>query len=536
MEAVLLKANLSVKVAVIAAGMVVFQFMPALADDTCFATSPPYTCHPVGDIDPTTSRQYGDLYKAYADMVWQGFVALNWPAAVGPDGKLQPIPSTQNALDYQNGVYTTVWETYIEARDLFPPNGAVPKAFGSGHQLPAACANLDAPEEATLLDRIAKTDTPESTSVPILDEYIQANRMGPVVDINGFYVRFGINFNKDMYAYVVDNNLYSAKGQEVFDSVNLYRDKNLVNWPRGQYQTNPSPDATGSIMLKSSWRILTASDDPAMYHTVQAYIYNPAYGILGQEPTVPESCTLETVGMLGLHIVQRTNSSPQWIWATFEHTDNAPWIIDFQEGTPAGPFALFDPSTCQPVNGAPSCAYNELPAHPWSPNSTDPKSTQVVRIAAPGEYAQLANKDWHDKLVRRFGNTPWPNYFLVDVQFPTNVTITDSSTGFAQINPAYPDGLPTPTFLANSTMETYIQGFPNLRNATPTTSNGNVISRWDQMQNIGEARAVDPFAPSIYSKSGGAQRSTSSCIACHGDATLVTGSSGSFVFSLSRAE
>ena len=51
---------------------------------------------------------------------------------------------------------------------------------------------------------------------------------------------------------------------------------------------------------------------------------------------------------------------------------------------------------------------------------------------------------------------------MVDVQFPTNVIVQDASTGLADINQAYPDGLPTPTFLPNSVIETYIQGYPDV--------------------------------------------------------------------------
>lgn len=516
--------------------LLVLTVPQAAAGTACFKGAPPYDCDPTGDIDPATPRTYGDLSIAYANMAWQDFVALNWPAAIGTGGELLPEPSPDHALNYNDGSYTTVWETYIEARDLFPDGGATPPAFVSEHSLPDICEELGG-GSGILLDRIAKSGTSASSSDEVLDEYIQANRMGPVVDVNGNYLRFGINFNEVMYDYVVDNKLYNAEGQEAFDANNPFRNTNPVDWPRGVYSANNERQDVGSIMLKASWRLLTAADDNSRYHTVQAYFYNAGGGVFGQEPTVPESCTLETAGLIGLHIVHRSNSSPQWVWSTFEHIDNAPWIYDFESGTPTGPYSLFSPSSCPSVAGAPSCAYNQLPEHPWNPDIEDKAPTQVIRIGAPGYYAEVANKAWHEKILQVYGNNPWGNYFLVDVQFPTNVTVTNASTGMAEINPAYPDGLPTPTFLANSTLETYIQGFPNLV-SPPETSNGNVISIWDQMQNFDvdvNQDTVDPFNVSIFNKSGGAARNTSSCISCHGDAALVTGTSGSFVFSLSRA-
>ena len=43
--------------------------------------------------------------------------------------------------------------------------------------------------------------------------------------------------------------------------------------------------------------------------------------------------------------------------------------------------------------------------------------------------------------------TVWANYMLISTQWPTNAT-----------SPTDPTGAPAPTFLANTTLETYIQG------------------------------------------------------------------------------
>src|SRR6202034_160551 len=36
------------------------------------------------------------------------------------------------------------------------------------------------------------------------------------------------------------------------------------------------------------------------------------------------TCSTLTVGLVGLHIVQKTKTRPQWIWSTFEQVDNVP--------------------------------------------------------------------------------------------------------------------------------------------------------------------------------------------------------------------
>ena len=510
----------------------------AAGAEGCF--SAPYSCYPPGDISPQTPRQYAPLASAYADMAWQDFLALNSPAATDASGNYLPQPSTVNGLNYNSGNYVAVWQTWTEARELFLPNGAKPDPFGSGHNLPAKCLALGRSDVTMLLSRSSKAgevaahDTTRDkvgapkTQAQVLDEYVQALRMGPVVDQNGQYVRFGLNFNGTMYDYVVDNVLYNKEGQEAFDSNDPNHDKNPVDWPRGQYQ-----GAVGSLFVKSSWKILGNGDNPGLFHRVTAYIYDEAGGPFGDEPTVEERCTVEEVGLVGFHIVHRSNSAPQWVWSTFEHYYNAPWLVDFRAGTPPWKYSFFNQATCPPVGGMPSCAYNSVPAQPWNPQRPGQTPTQIVRIAAPGDYAESANGVYQNALRMYFGGTVWENYFLVDVQFPTVVDVVNPATGLANENPAYPDGVPSPSFLANSTLETYIQGVGQ----GAVTTNGNAVPYDDQMQNIiVNGPVVNPFQRSIFNESGGSERLTSSCVSCHYDAAMTNGTNANFVFSLSRAQ
>lgn len=494
-----------------------------------------YNCYSPGDIDPgVLGGSYESIYAAYASFAWQDFLALNFPAETVA-GEPLPKPSADNGLDYQGGEYTTVWETYTEARDMFPEDGSPPQPFGSGHEVPEICLETARKQRAgnvnMVVSRISKFET--TSGMDVLDEYIQANRMGPVVDQNGQYVRFAINFNRGVYDYITQNELYSAEGQEAFDSGDPYRSGSPVDWPRGIYSKFVESDQIGSIMVKAAWKILGGSDDVSRFHRVQAYVYNKAGGAFDQEPVVTESCAVETLGLVGFHIVHRTNSAPQWVWSTFEHFDNAPWIYDFASGTPVGSYSFFDPQSCPTQDGKPSCPFNRLPDHPWDPERDDLTANQVVRIGAPGQEALAVNAEYRNRLRESYGagNSVWENYFLVDVQFPT---ITEAgSNDVRQVNPAFPDGLPTPTFLANSLIETYIQGFT----AGDTTTNGNAVPSSDQMQNVGSAANVDPWNPAgIYNRSGGAQRNSSSCVGCHGDSALTTGTFSNYVFSLSRAQ
>jgi hypothetical protein len=491
----------------------------------------PYSCLPAGDIDPATPGDYKSRYRAYADFVWQDFLALNFPAATDGSGNPLPAPSVNNGLDYNGGNYTTVWMTYPEARDIWLPKGVPPAAFGTGHEVPAACAAIKGSRPNKVLRRGPGQQALEYTMV--LDEYVQANRMGPVIDAQGAYVRYGINFNRQMYDYVVNNVLYNKEGQLEHDRDNPNRDLDTVKFPRGAYGApagNP-----GSIFVKSSWKILAGADDPTKFLRTEVYLYDEEGGAFHDEPTVQERCVKATVGLVGLHVVHLSNSAPQWVWATFEHVSNAPWMNDFKSGlvSPTAKYSFFDARSCTAVGGQPGCNYNYLPPLPWNPQVPGQPPTQLVRVAAPGEVAIEANAAYNQQLQQNYGNTVWANYYLTDVQFPTVVKAT-GDPAVSVSNPAYPDGVQSPSQLANSTLETYIQGF----HYGQITSNGNVIPPTDQMQDIVvvPSAPVSPFAKNVYNQSGGAERVTSSCIGCHSDSAMTTGSSADRVFALDRAQ
>ena len=501
--------------------------------DGCFAK--PYSCYPNGDIPPTTPKDYQSLYQAYAALVWQDFLALNFPAGTDDQGDPTTEPSASLGLDAGNG-YPAVWQQYSAARDTFLPKGVAPAAFGSGHVLPTACQALKAGPKR-VFRKGKRAGAAGSTFADVLDEYVQANRMGPVIDKNGQYVRYGINFNKTMFNYIVTNNLFNKAGQAAFDAVTNNANRSLegVQFPVGTYTAPPAtPSNPGSIFVKTSWKVLGVGDDAAKFFTTNAYLYEQAGGAFGDEPTVKEACRVAPVGLVGMHVVHLTASAPQWVWATFEHVSNAPWMADFEIGTPVGAYSFYDATTCPSVAGKPSssCKYNQHRDPPWNPqNSSRDDFRPIVRIAAPGSGALQQNSAFRAQLTT---NMVWRNYFLTDVQFPTR-TGPVTSTGTATVNAAYPDGLPSPSLLANSTLETHIQSFTK----GDKTSNSNDIPLDDTMQNVnpGGPGVVQPFnANGTYNQAGGAHRVSSTCVGCHRDAGMTTGTFSHFVFSLNRAE
>lgn len=408
---------------------------PAIPPDVTVTRTPPTLDSLQGDFD---------------NFSWASFVALNWP--VGSDGAADPTTPIGSPA---NGDNPTVWESWKSAADVFRPNGAPPTPWGAPPIIPPICSSLQAPAGTPLIEEITKV--PQQ----LLSAFEQVFTTGPLIDRNGAFVRYQIVINRPMYDYIVANTLYSRSGQQAFAGP--------VDFPKGQL----SPAAVGAIMVKAAWKHLGAGDDPARFHAVRAFVYTPR----SDNPKIPESCTVETLGLVGLHIVHRTVTAPQWSWTTVEQVDNAPSF----GGPVAGHYSFYD-STSQ----APS---NTPPPRPWIPTQLS-MPTQLLRLTALGQSIQALNASWQARLAAVNGRSVWQYYHLIGTQWPTDPK-----------NPlTNPLGTPQPSFLANTVIESYLQGI---------VADGHVT-----------------LVPNV----------TSSCMGCHNNATLLTGAPAGFTYLLTRAQ
>ena len=442
---------------------------------------------PPGDVDRASLATLDELETAYAELAWKTFIAINWPATE-KDGSPYPSPDTDKDLSYNAGEYVSVWEAWPTAQELFRADGAAPPAWGSHHELPSPCEEKGAQRGDVVLQATSKGGD-------VASEFVQAFRMGPVPDQNGEYTWFAIQANKAMYDYIVDNELYNVEGQAAFGKA--------ADWPRGRTDSTGTEEDIGSIFVKGAWKVLGEGDILEQFHRIESWLYNPG----DDDAEIAASCRLKNVGLTALHIVHRTNSAPQWAWATFEHVANAPLYEEAMSGNlPRDRYSYFDASC---VKGA--CEYNRLPDHPWNPDRTGIVPVQVVRLGNIGGAAATQNTRFQGEDPVQ--DTVFANYQLIDTQFATVLGSPDN--GVYPVNPAYPAGEPAARFLANTLIETYIQGLPQ----GAQTSGGDQVTPGDQA-----------------GTGGGAERMTSNCVGCHGDAVQTTGFFSNYVFMLNRAE
>jgi hypothetical protein len=372
-------------------------------------------------IAPNTPVSIDSFQPDFDIYSWNAFIALNWP--VGANGNADP--STKIG---QNGDNDTVWEHYRDVSNVFLSGGARP-TWNGPVPVPDACKSLNKGNLKVVMQISKNLLTPT-----VVSAMSQPFNTGPIIDQNGVYTRFQILVNKTMFDYILANSLYSKAGQKAFTPP--------VNFTSGSLDNSGKTLVEGAIMVKSAWKVI-APADKARFHSEDVLVYSPA----STNPKYPAKCTMKTVGLVGLHIGHKTQNAPQWLWSTFEHVDNVPADADVKSGQLKSQYSYYNPK-CK------ICKVNQIPPKPWDPTKVSAFHSQIVRMnqfnlpiyassaAARNASAQQLLRGVNPKSV-------WANYQLISTMWPTD--------------PKQPFGAPAPTFLANTTLETYIQGtVPNV--------------------------------------------------------------------------
>ena len=381
---------------------------------------------------------------------WESFIALNWPAKVDGTPDINVTIGEQDLMG--------VWQFFKESRDIFLPGGAEPPPWSATNPLPESCEGMETPIVIGQLGKIHNVldeggEVFQTGSVQTSPPQTSTLQTGPLIDQNGQYARFEVLTNEVMFNYILDNQLYSKTGQQNFGME--------ANFPFG---TNT---AAGSIMIKAAWKVMGDNDEPSRFHTSQAYIYDNPHEHSG----VKAACKLQNVGLVGLHIATKAKNEIQWIWSTFEHVDNVPTQGQLAD---KAHYNFYQP------NCGDCAEVNTPPPRPWNP-AMPQQPSQIERVTAIDEPTRRLNASYQAALMAAAPGSVWANYELVSTQWATDAT-----------NPTDPTGIPAPTFLANSTLETYMQG------SVPQMSSG--------------------------------------CIQCHNNAAMTTGKPADFTYLLQRAQ
>jgi len=404
------------------------------------------------------NSEKADVQSPFDNMSWQIFVALNWAT----DAVKQP--ASQGLM--QPG--RRVWQTYPKVSSLF---GNAPVIAGCPQALALPIFHIGS--------------NGQGQPMPNNEEYLQAATNKPLIDINGNWTLFERRVNEIEADY-----LRAPGGQKSQTLTTKAGQLNFIKRNPGGAEFTSSATvpsgANGSIEIKASWRVLDPSkDDPAKFFTQNILLAVSGDLVRGGRPF----CRSERVGLVGMHILERnpvdkTNPAlrPQWIWATFEHVDNAPlanspcnvadgcgtnkatnWINQPSCG-PASPapgahFSFFNTgaSTNLGTNISPQSPGGTKTLFPWNPRkpyaqggtTSATAMPQAVRCWRIYPTTSVLNEQWRMALGSL--KSVFQNYMLIGTQWGGNVE-----------PPTPPNPVPfnaVPGMLSNMTLETYIQNY-----------------------------------------------------------------------------
>ncbi len=387
-----------------------------------------------------TQGLFGDdalanLQRGFDFYSWLTFVAMNSPA----DGS--SIKSGKRDA-------RTKWESldnYRPLADVMLKDGKRP-VWGA-REVPDACKKFK--DTGQIIFQLGE------------EAFNQPFKTGPLIDQDGNYALFDILMNKPMFDYIETKTLYHQQGQEKFPDE--------IVFPSGNSPAagaTPEPGRMGAIMLKVSYRILDRDKNRDLidrFHTSNALIYFPG----GKEATgngtkVGPDCVEKTLGLIGFHVGHKTRFASQWVWTSFEHVSNVPDAEDVDTAKGQGPYSFFKP-------GCKDCPVNEIPPKPWDPplSLQFPSSfrSQVVRVSMLPAPVRKEVADLNKSFRALLNGTVWENYVLLATQWPSDTLSTTD-----------PTGAPAPTYLANSTLETFSQGKVPLASSSCMACHGNAAS------------------------------------------------------------
>jgi hypothetical protein len=360
---------------------------------------PPVTLSPTIPTEVCIPAHFpGNPIAFFDDFSWRSFVAAVWPVLKGQRG----VPDSSQGVGASG---SRVFETYKALLEVFHGDGSAPSSWNA----------FDAPKYNPCSASVGFGDLvlASFTKFSDLGQAGFGSLLGPLVAQNTTYVRYLTAYNQIEFSQIAGNQLYLRK--------------NLPAPPKSLTL------AMGSLDVKSAWIAMANVPHPERYYTRMALVLDPDTG----------TCSNQLVGLVGLHIVQKTPSRPQWIWSTFEQVDTVP---PAQSGAP-GAFGFNNGNASVPMP-----ASNPYPLSPLIVPTPPPFN--VTRVKPIHSSTQATNAAYQQALAAQ-GSGVWQFYQLVMTQWP----LFPNSPSTPGTPPNTFPGLGTDqTSFANTTLETFEQG------------------------------------------------------------------------------
>jgi len=428
----------------------------------------------------TQQQSFDEVQRLFDILSWQNFIALNWPRY--EDGR---------PMEQVSGSGERLWQGWKESYEVFKEDGSKPKPWGVQEFPPGF--KLEGGDGRRPLFRTNRISQMHGANVD--DEFDQAFT-GPIWDQSGNMVRYEVLINEAEFDYLVLNELYNIDGQITFS-----KKHDRVTFPKA------SRNKAGAVEAKLAWKVMDVSRDILeRFLTQEAYIFNDEN----------KSYSKALVGLVGMHISMKTASSPQWVWATFEHVDN----------TEANPLVEVNGKKLKPSFNDPDCQICPINVYPSLKgdytNKSGVQKNQIQRVLPIPMATQALNKQVQWLLAEQQSALQY--YQLIGTQWPTDPAAKPypvdqhSNANIPKLPEAVTNksgGVPTPTYLTNMVMETYFQGQTQTTTKKGTSGYNELIANapaWNQIQGF-----------KTYGTNNQRILSTESCIGCHYSGAIATG-------------
>jgi hypothetical protein len=506
-----------------------------------------------------------------AVFAWQEFIALNWPAVNPLTVTGTPRETPDMTKRFGDSTNTTdvnsplVWHTFRGKVEIYPgmgnPNGYIndgSKSFGYDAVPPVYVYNKDNTGTSTGLVNPQAGPNPMTPWIN-LDENseIGLNNMfagiGPPTDPDQPFqqILFMAKANRAEYTYVAANQWWS---QSRFNGntptfapiINTakYIQQNGQSPPPGTNTSSLGPVVSfpnGTIEVKAGWRILTPSEaSSGRFHTTVVRHYT----IQNNLPVYEDNF----FGLVALHIIQKTPSSPFFIYATFSQADNLLDVngnpvededgnlIRNQTATPFDPditsrnATSANPATANSIQALSPLSsprvsgtrlyYKNVSKATLTPQGIINLNKRKHDIPAPiiqvNKAAHTAISDYNR--ANGLTTSPWLYYKLVSVQYqpydkPAGITYTGAPGG--------PD--PSTYYQANEVVESDY----NLQVFSGQFQNSISGSSVNTLNLITDYNPDGTVFKNVYHNGSGYLMG--GCMGCHGNAQ-VSGADFSFIF------
>jgi len=447
-----LKKNLFVKQVFVSAGFLVAIMMTGCGNETNSnsksamplakagnADTPAATLSPVIPADVDLPQTQIPSIVFFDDYSWKIFIALTWPAKQDARG----VADTTKKITDKG---PRVFETYKSVSEVFQPDASEPSDWNV----------YDDRNPAHIKPKFGEIILGSYNHLDFLAQAGFNKLTGPVATQNNKYTMVLTAYDEHEFSEI--------KGKKWYLKQNLHAGLAF---------------ATGTIDVKSAWMDMEGLSDEK-----KARFYTDSAWVMNQDPKGDFKYQKRLVGLVGLHIVHKTPTRPQWLWTSFEQVDNLPG----EEGAVA-PFNYYKDGADAPPPNNP----NTLSPLTW------PEKFYNVKRAKPINNFTKGTNLRYQQALKKEGSV-WQYYKLVVTQWPTPANSNLNGGVKNTIPGAAGDDRPASdsTSFANITMETYqqskiSQGCMNCHNLVRDTAD----FLWTMYNHAGPRPEVPAVPPAL---------------------------------------